>query len=1134
MKRSLLSMICALLVFVTGFSQDKPVQSVKKTNDKVVSKTNLTPKQVEELRKKHAYHLANNKVNKKFNLSKAQRKAEGLPPNKANEQEWLLSMNPATGRPTPENLETIRQDLEKLRQEALASRIPGDAVGNDWVERGPNNVGGRTKALIFDPVAGGNAVIAGGVSGGLWKNADITNAATVWQRVTTFPEHINVQSITVDPLSTSTWYVGTGESYVGGDVNGNGIWKTTNAGSTWTRVFGGGTVSTTQSAVYNLQIVSPSNPGVVRGYISVQAAFGPGITDPLENYPIVLVNDGNATAPSTLDDGCTTPQNLAGKIALIRRGNCNFTVKVQNAELQGAVGVIVMNNGPAGIQDPIIMGGTDPGITIPSLMISGTDGNLLLANLANLTGSFIPTNVGEFTGDSVANVHFINDIAIKNNGGVSEIYAAVGDGYYGDASRATYFNATNYGLYKSTNGGSTWTKLTLPDAPSGNVTCPFDIEVSANGDVWVSSTDSWTFGDGGGKVFRSQDNGTSFAQMYNVIANGGGSRVEIEPAPSDQNTMYILSELNQADSAAPTIEVQLLRSVNATTATPTFTEMALPVSVYSSATPAPGTREYVYGFTGAQAFYDLMIECDPTNKDILYVGGIDLFRTTTATTGTASTMWTQISQWKTNVHSDQHALTFKPGSPNVGVFGNDGGVYYGSSLSTANNAVARNTGFNVTQFVGLAVKPIGGGTTGDFFIAGAQDNGSNYFPLNLNTTTGATAGVNGSIQVQGGDGGKPLFKQNATTVSGTYYVANYVYNDDINTYSLNGSLIKSLRGTNPATQGAGDLGLFYPAMTLDSANDIVYSDAVNSVTPTYQICRYTSIIGGGNASRAYLTNALITTYPTALICGKATPANLYVGLMNGKLLRITGANAVAAAIPAGNIADISGSGFVGSVSDIEFGANDSEIFVTMHNYGVNNIWYTRNGGTNWYRLDGNLPDMPVKAFLQNPLNTAQIMIGTELGVWYADTFNPATNADQALTWKPSFNGMMNVKVTDLDIQPNSPTAPTAYNVFAATYGRGVFSGALTATLANNQNEIANNSIKVFPTVSNGNVTIASDKAYGKTNVELFDITGKKVFANIISINSDAQQVNFGTLSAGNYILKLKGEGFEGTQKLIIN
>jgi PA domain/Secretion system C-terminal sorting domain len=1133
MKRNLLSTICALLVFVSGLAQTTPVQEVKKTKSKTEKKVaengKLTKKQAKKLREKHAYHLANNKVNRQYYMSKSQRKAEGLPPNKANDQEWLLSMNPALGRPTPENLTKVREELEKLRLEAQQSRVPGGDNLNQWVERGPNNVGGRTKALMFDPtVASGNAVVAGGVSGGLWKNADITSAATVWQRVTTFPEHINVQNITVDPNNSSTWYVGTGESYVAGDVNGNGIWKTTDAGASWTRVLGGGTVTTTPKSFANLQIVSPSNAGVVRGYVSVEAAFGPGITDPIEDYPIVLMNDGSTALVTgtvgTTDDGCqSTPQDLTGKIALIRRGNCNFTAKVQAAELRGAVAVIVMNNGPLGIMEPIVMGGDDPGITIPSLMISGTDGNLLLANLTNLTGSFYPTPVGEFTGDSVANIQFVNDIAIKDMGTTSDIYAAVGDGYYADASTATYFNTANYGLFKSSNGGTTWTKLTsVPAAADGNATVPFDLEINGNGDIWLSSTYSWTFGGGGGRVFRSTDNGTTFTAIQAInsnlaLANGGGERVEIETT-SNNDVVYVLSELGQADADVPAVEVRLLRSVNATAA-------AASVAVTTMALPAGNEgRETTYGFTGGQAFYDMMLEADPTNPEILYVGGIDLYRSANASSGSPVT-WTTISNWTTNVHSDQHAMTFKPGSPNVGLFGNDGGVYYGSSLSTASNAVARNNGFNVTQFVGLAVKPLGGGTTGDFFIAGSQDNGSQYFPSSLSTSNGAAAGISGSNEIQGGDGGKPLFKQNATTAAGTYYVTNYVYNDNMNVRNLDGSIRKSLSTTT-------DLGLFYPAMALDSTNDIIFSDAVDAATPTYQIGKYNLVTSGppSGQNRVMLTNALLTTYPTALATGKVTSSTLYAGLMNGKLLKIVGAST-----GAGTWSDISGAAFVGSVSDIEFGANDSQIFVTMHNYGVNNVWYTPNAGTNWYRLDGDMPDMPVKAILQNPLTTSEIIIGTELGVWYADNFNPATSADQALVWKQAFNGMSNVKVTDLDIQPNSPSAATttAYSVFASTYGRGVFSGAFNPPASTDENVIETKAIKVFPTVSKGNVTIAASKSFGKTNVELFDITGKKVFNTVLEINSDSHQVNFGNLSSGNYIIKLNGEGFEGTQKLII-
>ena len=51
--------------------------------------------------------------------------------------------------------------------------------------------------------------------------------------------------------------------------------------------------------------------------------------------------------------------------------------------------------------------------------------------------------------------------------------------------------------------------------------------------------------------------------------------------------------------------------------------------------------------------------------------------------------------------------------------------------------------------------------------------------------------------------------------------------------------------------------------------------------------------------------------------------------------------------------------FVGSVSDIELGSSEDEIFVTMYNYGVENIFYTNNGGATWTNKEGNLPDMPV-------------------------------------------------------------------------------------------------------------------------------------------------------------------------------
>jgi len=80
----------------------------------------------------------------------------------------------------PQNKSVPFDELEKARglmgrMIKTMSQIPGI----DWKERGPNNVGGRIRALMFDPKdATKKKVWAGGVAGGLWYNNDITSVAS--------------------------------------------------------------------------------------------------------------------------------------------------------------------------------------------------------------------------------------------------------------------------------------------------------------------------------------------------------------------------------------------------------------------------------------------------------------------------------------------------------------------------------------------------------------------------------------------------------------------------------------------------------------------------------------------------------------------------------------------------------------------------------------------------------------------------------------------------------------------------------------------------------------------------------------------------------------------------------------------
>ncbi|WP_375769851.1 M36 family metallopeptidase [Archangium gephyra] len=107
--------------------------------------------------------------------------------------------------------------------------------------------------------------------------------------------------------------------------------------------------------------------------------FGPTLTTTGLTGDIVLVNDGVGTT----SDGCEAMPagSLTGKIALIDRGICGFSVKVKNAQLAGAKGAIVANNQGDGV---MTMGGADTTITIPSVFVGQTTG----ATLRSVTGVY--------------------------------------------------------------------------------------------------------------------------------------------------------------------------------------------------------------------------------------------------------------------------------------------------------------------------------------------------------------------------------------------------------------------------------------------------------------------------------------------------------------------------------------------------------------------------------------------------------------------------------------------------------------------------------------------------------------------------------------------------------------------------
>ncbi|MDX2048723.1 MAG: T9SS type A sorting domain-containing protein [Chitinophagaceae bacterium] len=129
----------------------------------------------------------------------------------------------------------------KIREERIAIQkalgMDAPVPGINWQERGPNNVGGRTRAVIYDLSDAANGykkVWAGGVAGGLWYCNDISAPTPVWNNVNDHFENMAVTAIAQDPIDNWYMYFGTGEGWFNSSaVKGMGVWASTSKGIFW-------------------------------------------------------------------------------------------------------------------------------------------------------------------------------------------------------------------------------------------------------------------------------------------------------------------------------------------------------------------------------------------------------------------------------------------------------------------------------------------------------------------------------------------------------------------------------------------------------------------------------------------------------------------------------------------------------------------------------------------------------------------------------------------------------------------------------------------------------------------------------------------------------------------------------------
>ncbi len=161
------------------------------------------------------------------------------------------------------NVEMKRLEAQQEMSRRLGRGFDKSAMSNQWTVLGPANIAGRIRAIAFHPT-NNSIVYAGGASGGVFKS-DQGGTSGSWRPVMDFVDAIPVGAVAVDPANPDIVYAGTGEptmelikSYGAPSYRGVGVMKSTDAGETWRRL--PWPIST--SAVHAI-IIDPRNTAVV-------------------------------------------------------------------------------------------------------------------------------------------------------------------------------------------------------------------------------------------------------------------------------------------------------------------------------------------------------------------------------------------------------------------------------------------------------------------------------------------------------------------------------------------------------------------------------------------------------------------------------------------------------------------------------------------------------------------------------------------------------------------------------------------------------------------------------------------------------------------------------------------------------
>lgn len=582
----------------------------------------------------------------------------------------------------------------------------------------------------------------------------------------------------------------------------------------------------------------------------------------------------------------------------------------------------------------------------------------------------------------------VTDIAIHPTNS-NTIYVATGDG---DASD-TY----SIGLLRTTDGGNTWTNLQ-------NWTVNQQRTISR---VLINPSNPqiiMTFGSNG--IWRSTNGGTSWTQVST------SSCKDAEFKPGDPNIVYAAGTgfRRSTDGGATWTTVSLPQTgigrlaIAVTAANPAYVYLlaannsdsgfrGIMRSTDSGASfTTRATTPNILGWdnggdSGGQGWYDLCIAASPTNAEEVFTGGVNIWRSTNG-----GTSWTLNSHWyggysKPYVHADIHYLTFSPGSGTTIWSGTDGGVF-----RTTNNGSAwsdLSSGLNIAQIYRLSVAQQAASATTN--LSGWQDNGTNRLQ-----------GGTWSQRI-GGDGMECIISHaNTNNMLGSLY-----YGEISRSTNGGGSFSAWVNSGGSGVNQDGGWVTPYVMSATDQNKVFIGKTQVFRTTNAWASTTWSqvgNITTGGNI--------------TALAVAPSNDNYIYAAKGSALWVSTDGATFVNRT-PTGG----------GSITYIAVSnTNPSNAWITFSGFGATKVMMTTNAGQTWTNYSTGLPSIPANCIVYHNGSNDALYVGMDIGVYYRDA--------SMSSWQAFSNGLPNTIVNELEIQYSS------LKLRAATYGRGLWESDL--------------------------------------------------------------------------------------------